>query len=464
MLAHVLGARRHAPRLTLNHKPLEVLGRELFSTSPFEAAYAWLPEAPALGQGACGTVVEAVRLCDGEHVAVKVMTLPMPHTAQSAYYFEIRFMNEVMLLRRIRERIQHAGDPAAGRALLSYEEAFAATDASGALVRYIVLPLCRGGELIRRVAERGAYSEADAARLMRVLARAVGALHAQHIVHRDIKAENILLRSSERGGEADFDVVLTDYGLARGMDADDAWAPLTVGTLEYLAPEVLAGGLCTPASDVWALGVVLHLLLSGARPFERGGPGGEAGMMARIAAGDAPVAGDAWAAVSAPAVALVRAMLEPDPARRPLPGAVLAHPWLAGAPPTVPLSAAQAGLRRLVLRRRFVASAVAVAWCVPAARRAAAREAAAALPTVTPPALRALRERFRGAGERAALPRAAFVNAMEASGISDRGAAEAVFGLLDSDKDGRVDWREFLLGVTHVHAEGPEKRRRARRA
>ncbi len=101
-------------------------------------------------------------------------------------------------------------------------------------------------------------------RVLEAVARAVGYAHTQGIIHRDIKPENVLI---EPGGR----VVLTDFGLARIPDQLDLTRSGTVlGTPHYMAPEQVRGEsrIVGPASDVWALGVLLHELLTDAKPFE----------------------------------------------------------------------------------------------------------------------------------------------------------------------------------------------------
>jgi len=98
--------------------------------------------------------------------------------------------------------------------------------------------------------------------VVETVARAVAHAHAQGVIHRDLKPQNIMI-------EPDGRVVLTDFGLARIDGGEDLTRTGAVfGTPHYMAPEQVQGGPSGPATDVWALGVLLHEALSGAHPFE----------------------------------------------------------------------------------------------------------------------------------------------------------------------------------------------------
>jgi serine/threonine-protein kinase len=106
-----------------------------------------------------------------------------------------------------------------------------------------------------------AFTVAEVTRLGVQLCAAVAAVHAAGLLHRDIKAHNIML---DEGGR----LVLMDFGT--GHDADDSTGKSTAGTPLYLAPEVLAGGAATRQSDVYSIGVVLFRLLTGSYPVVGG--------------------------------------------------------------------------------------------------------------------------------------------------------------------------------------------------
>ena len=105
------------------------------------------------------------------------------------------------------------------------------------------------------------FTAAEVTRLGVDLCAAVASVHAAGLVHRDIKAQNIML---DDGGR----LVLMDFGA--GHEADDSPGKATAGTPLYLAPEVLSGGAATPRSDVYSIGVVLFRLLTGSYPVLAG--------------------------------------------------------------------------------------------------------------------------------------------------------------------------------------------------
>lgn len=141
---------------------------------------------------------------------------------------------------------------------------------------YMVLELATGGELLDRVISRGHFTERDATQALGMVLAGVGYLHNLGITHRDLKPENLLYYHPG----ADSRLLVTDFGLAtfggaaagikpKGAEADQAW-PLrtTCGTPEYMAPEVLLRKPYSSSVDMWALGVVAYVVLSGSLPFE----------------------------------------------------------------------------------------------------------------------------------------------------------------------------------------------------
>ncbi|CAJ0572380.1 unnamed protein product, partial [Mesorhabditis spiculigera] len=125
----------------------------------------------------------------------------------------------------------------------------------------LVLELVSGGELFDHVCEKEYLDEVETAAFIRQILLGIHHLHQQNIVHLDIKPENVMLKKK---GEAQIKII--DFGLSRrilpGQPVKDM-----VGTPEFVAPEVVNYEPLTPATDMWALGVLTYILLSGGSPF-----------------------------------------------------------------------------------------------------------------------------------------------------------------------------------------------------
>ena len=120
----------------------------------------------------------------------------------------------------------------------------------------MVMELLEGESVLDFVAARGPLRKIDALRILRQAAQGLTAAHAQGIVHRDVKPQNLIVLP-------DGTVKLVDFGLALAGEGGQA----RVGTPHYVAPETVATGSTVPASDVYSLGVTLYHLLVGQPPY-----------------------------------------------------------------------------------------------------------------------------------------------------------------------------------------------------
>ena len=124
---------------------------------------------------------------------------------------------------------------------------------------YLVMELITGGTLRELLAERGPMPPHAAAAVMRAVLTGLSIAHANGLVHRDIKPDNVLINGDHR-------VKLADFGLVRAATAGATTSQI-VGTAAYLSPEQVDGSDITPASDVYSAGIVLFELLTGGTPF-----------------------------------------------------------------------------------------------------------------------------------------------------------------------------------------------------
>ena len=150
-------------------------------------------------------------------------------------------------------------------------------------------------------------------------------LHRIRIVHRDIKADNILLKQ-ENPNQDHFTVKITDFGLARRLPHDSDVITCGVeGAPLYLAPETILADPIGTAVDIWACGVVLFLLLVGYPPFWQND---DRKLMSMIVEGRYNMAERYWDQVSDDAPDLVKRMLVVHPHKRVTALKALNHPWI----------------------------------------------------------------------------------------------------------------------------------------
>ncbi|MCE9669095.1 protein kinase [Myxococcus stipitatus] len=171
------------------------------------------------------------------------------------------------------------------------------------------------GEDLRALAERLAPVPPEAAVVLAwELARALAAAHARGVVHRDVKPENVLVAT---GGP----LKLADFGLAALEDQERLTSTGAVtGSLAYMAPERIDTGAFSPASDVYAVGVILFELCAGRAPHEGKGA---AHLAASVMSKDAPPLSEFLPGAPEPLVSLVSRCLARDPRDRPESGAAL---------------------------------------------------------------------------------------------------------------------------------------------
>ncbi|ETW00901.1 CAMK/CAMK2 protein kinase, variant [Aphanomyces invadans] len=207
---------------------------------------------------------------------------------------------------------------------------------------YIVTEYMEGGELFQRLIEKTYYTQQDAKNVVRTLLETIKFCHDKGIAHRDLKPENILLTSIYD----DASVKLGDFGLAT-LHHNTSSMVTRCGSPLYLAPEILKIG--TPYGkecDIWSIGVITFMLLSGCPPFY---DENVAVLYDKIKAGSYQYDPYYWKHVSNEAKHLISLMLQVDPSKRATADQLLKHEWLRDEndddPTSLTLSHALANLR-----------------------------------------------------------------------------------------------------------------------
>lgn len=195
-----------------------------------------------VGRGGAGIVVKAFDRALSRNVAIKILSPEFAAVgpARERFAREAKAMASVMHenLVPIFEVSTHQGLP------------------------YFVMEFLPGGSLGRRLRDQGSFDVLSVVRIGMQVATALAEAHAQGLVHRDIKPDNILL---DRGTDR---VRVADFGLVRVMgEASATQSGLVTGTPQFMSPEQVRGETCDGRSDLFSLGVVMYTLCAGQTPF-----------------------------------------------------------------------------------------------------------------------------------------------------------------------------------------------------
>ena len=263
----------------------------------------------------------------------------------------------------------------------------------------LLLELALGGELFERIVSMSFFSEQLAARQISEVLSALEYLHSFGVLHRDLKPENLLLESADD----DARVKVADFGASKLVISCGAKTPC--GSLGYAAPEQLRGlKFATDVNhiptydkevDLWSVGVITYILLSGSMPFDPSSYSAES--LQRSGALEFPP--NLFGEVSPEALDFIRSLLVVDPRKRLTAAAALHHAWLMNSVDGVAqrAAAAQAAANAAAAEESEEAAAAAAA----AARAAADRSmppptpktpGRGLTPLMTPGRLKALRE------------------------------------------------------------------------
>ncbi|XP_031110444.1 calcium-dependent protein kinase 16-like isoform X2 [Ipomoea triloba] len=298
---------------------------------------------------------------------------------------------------------------------------------------YIVMELCEGGELLDRILAKkdSRYSEKDAAIVVRQMLKVAAECHLHGMVHRDMKPENFLFKSQE-----DSSLKATDFGLSDFIRPGKKFQDI-VGSAYYVAPEVLKRK-SGPESDVWSIGVITYILLSGRRPFW---DKTEDGIFKEVLRNKPDFRRKPWPSISNSAKDFVKKLLVKDPYARLTAAQALSHQWVreGGIASDIPLDiSVLSNMRQFVKYSRL--------------KQIALRALAT---TLDPEELADLRDQFEAIDvDKNGVITLEEMRLALAKDIPWRMKESRVLEILqaiDSNTDGLVDFEEFVAATLHVN-------------
>ncbi|KAF2300694.1 hypothetical protein GH714_015192 [Hevea brasiliensis] len=401
-----------------------------------------------LGRGGFSVVRRGIRKSSGEtsHVAIKTLRRLGPSTPsriprvnfptwKQVSISDALLTNEILVMRKIVENV--SPHPNVIDLYDVYE------DQNGV---HLVLELCSGGELFDRIVARDRYSEIKAAAVVRQIARGLEALHRANIVHRDLKPENCLFLNESD----DSTLKIMDFGLSSAEEFTDPVVGL-FGSIDYVSPEALSQGRISSKSDMWSLGVIMYILLSGYPPFIAQSNRQKQQM---IIAGEFSFYEKTWRNITSSAKQLITDLLQVDPDKRPSALDILNHPWVRGdlAKEEQMDPEIVSRLQSFNARRKLRAAAIASVWSSTIFLRTKKLKSLLGSHDLKEEEIENLRIHFTklcAKGDNATLSE--FEEVLKAMNMSSLiPLAPRIFDLFDNNRDGTVDMREILCGFSSL--------------
>ena len=173
---------------------------------------------------------------------------------------------------------------------------------------YLVMERMRGGDVFDKLIQIKKYTEADAKKLVKSLLIAAEFFHSHNVAHRDLKPQNILLKSNTNM----HDIVISDFGFSCRVHKPMSLST-RCGTPSYVAPEVLKNAPYDQSVDMWSIGVIIYVLLCGYPPFA---DSNQSELFRRIRMSNWKFRGEEWENISDDAKDLIRGLLVANPIQR----------------------------------------------------------------------------------------------------------------------------------------------------
>ncbi|XP_026139681.1 MAP kinase-interacting serine/threonine-protein kinase 2-like isoform X2 [Carassius auratus] len=284
-----------------------------------------------LGEGAYAVVHTCINLITNKEYAVKIIE-KRPGHSRSRVFREVEMLYQCQGHRNILELVEYFEE----------EDKF-----------YLVFEKLRGGSILTHIHRRQHFNEQEASIVVQDIASALDFLHNKGMAHRDLKPENILCEHSDRISP----VKICDFDLGSGIKLNSDRSPISTpelltpcGSAEYMAPEVVEAfseeaSIYDKRCDLWSLGVILYIMLSGYPPFV-GRCGTDCGwdwgepcqacqcmLFESIQEGKYEFPEKDWAHISPAAKDLITRLLVRDAKNRLSAAQVLQHPWVKGCAP-----------------------------------------------------------------------------------------------------------------------------------
>ncbi|XP_050313402.1 death-associated protein kinase related-like [Anthonomus grandis grandis] len=281
--------------LQLEHEVLESIVHKENVMDVYEVD----PKTP-LGRGKYATVCRAVHKKNGTHYAAK--------------FVKKRRRNQDQMKEIIHEIAVLMQCSSTNRVIRLHEVYESSTE------MVLILELAAGGELQHILDSGQCLDEPEARKAMRQILEGVLYLHDRNIAHLDLKPQNLLL--SER--ESCEDIKLCDFGISKVLQPGVTVREI-LGTVDYVAPEVLSYEPICLSTDIWSVGVLAYVILSGFSPF---GADDKQQTFLNISKCALTFEPESFQDVSSAAIDFIKSALIVDPRKRPSVHELLDHPWI----------------------------------------------------------------------------------------------------------------------------------------